>query len=168
MVLRRGGALEHHLHPKATPVGIAAGRLGCLASAARGHSRPIHGHTPSQEGSAMLVEINTDNHIKCNADFAGRVEGIVASALERFGSRVTRAAVHFSDENSRAKSSDADKRCAVEARLAGLQPVTVTATGSSLEQALDSALSRLEKTLARTIERRDAPKGRVSFAGEGE
>jgi ribosome-associated translation inhibitor RaiA len=114
----------------------------------------------------MLVEINTDNHIKSSADFVGKVEGIVTSALDRFGSRVTRVAVHFSDENSRAKSSDADKRCAVEARLAGLQPVTVTASGSSLEQALDDALGKLEKTLARTLERRDDPKGRASVSGK--
>jgi hypothetical protein len=114
----------------------------------------------------MLIEINTDNHIKCSADFASKVDGIVGSALERFGSRITRAIVHFSDENGRAKASDADKRCAVEARLAGLQPVTVTAAGSSLEQALDSALGKLEKTLDRTLGKRDDPKGRLSMAGD--
>ena len=114
----------------------------------------------------MLIEVNTDNHIQSSADFAGKVQSIVASALERFGPRVTRAIVHFSDENSSAKSGDAEKRCAVEARLAGLQPVTVTAVGASVEQALDSALEKLETTLTRTLERRDDPKGRLSMAGD--
>ncbi len=114
----------------------------------------------------MLVEVNTDNHIKSSADFADKVQSVVESALERFGPRVTRAVVHFSDENSSAKSGEADKRCAVEARLAGLQPVTVTALGASVEQALDIALEKLETTLARTLERRDDPRGRLSMAGD--
>jgi ribosome-associated translation inhibitor RaiA len=114
----------------------------------------------------MLVEVNTDNHIKSSAEFTDKVEGIVGSSLERFGSRLTRAVVHFSDENSKAKSGDDDKRCAVEARLAGLQPVTVTATAPSLEQVLDSALDKLEKALDRTLGRRDDPKGRLSMAGD--
>jgi hypothetical protein len=114
----------------------------------------------------MLVEINTDNHITSSADFVAKAEGIVASALERFGARVTRACIHFSDENSKAKSHDADKRCAVEARLAGLQPVTVTGYGASLDQALGSALDKLETALDRTLARRDSAKGGVSMAGE--
>jgi ribosome-associated translation inhibitor RaiA len=114
----------------------------------------------------MIVEVNTDNHIKSSADFAGKVEAIVTDVLDRFGSRVTRVGVHFSDENSSAKSGDADKRCALEARLAGLQPAAVTANGSSLQQALDNALVKLEKLLARTLERRDDPKGRRSMASD--
>jgi len=54
----------------------------------------------------------------------------------------------------------------MEARVAGLQPINVSADGSSLEQALDSAADILEKTLKRTLGRLDDPKGRLSYAGD--
>jgi ribosome-associated translation inhibitor RaiA len=54
----------------------------------------------------------------------------------------------------------------MEARLAGLQPITVSDDASSLEQALDGAAAKLEKTLNRTLGRLDDPKGRTSYAGD--
>ncbi len=54
----------------------------------------------------------------------------------------------------------------MEARPADHQPITVSHEGTSLEQALDSAADTLEKTLNRTFERLDDPKGRLSYAGD--
>lgn len=114
----------------------------------------------------MQIQVNTDNHTAGSADLTRLVEGVVTSALSRFSTRITRVEVHLTDESSSAKSGGNDKRCVMEARLAGLQPITVTADSSSLEHALNSAADKLENTLTRTLERLDDPKGRVSFAGE--
>ena len=113
----------------------------------------------------MQIQVHTDNHIDGGVGLTRQVEAIVESAMERFGDRITRVEVHFTDENGRQKSGDSDKRCVMEARLAGLQPITVSAEGSSLEQALDGAADKLQKTLKRTLGRLDDPKGRTSYAG---
>jgi ribosome-associated translation inhibitor RaiA len=109
----------------------------------------------------MQIQVNTDNHIAGSAKLTHEVETVVESALRRFGDRITRVEVHLSDENSSQKSGDNDKRCVIEARLAGLQPTTVSHQGSSLEQAVDGAADKLKKTLKRTLGRLKSTKGRV-------
>lgn len=104
----------------------------------------------------MQILVNTDNHIQGSAELTRQVETVAEVALGRFGDRITRVQVHLSDENSREKHGDNDKRCVMEARLAGLQPITVSHQGSSLEQALAGAAATLEKTLKRTLERKDS------------
>jgi ribosome-associated translation inhibitor RaiA len=113
----------------------------------------------------MQVQVHTDNHIPGSAELTERVEGIVQGAVGRFGERITRVVVQLSDVNS-TKSGGDDKRCVMEARLAGLQPITVKHQSSSLELALDGAADKLEKTIERTIDRRDDPKRRTSFSGD--
>ena len=113
----------------------------------------------------MQIQVHTDNHTSGSAGLIEKVEAVVEDALGRFGERITRVEVHLTDENGRQKSGDVDKRCVMEARLAGLQPITVSAEGSDLMQALNDAADKLEKTLQRTLGRLDDPKGRTSFAG---
>lgn len=114
----------------------------------------------------MQIQVNTDHNIEGSEELTRQVEMVVEGALERFGNRITRVEVHLTDENSSQKSGDYDKRCVMEARLAGLQPITVSAQGASLDQALDGAADNLKSTLKRTLDRRDDPKGRTSFAGD--
>lgn len=114
----------------------------------------------------MHIQVNTDNHIECGEELTREVEAVVEGALGRFGDRITRVEVHLTDENSRSKSGDNDKRCVMEARLAGLQPITVSDDGSTLDLALNGAADKLEKTLKRTLGRLDDPKGRTSYGGD--
>jgi ribosomal subunit interface protein len=113
----------------------------------------------------MQILLTTDNHIEGNAKLSGYVESLVQNALERFERRLTRVEVHLMDENGH-KSGSNDKRCAMEARIAGLAPFSVTADGENIDQALDSAVNKLEKALSRTFDKMDEKKGRPSFAGE--
>ena len=113
----------------------------------------------------MQIQVHTDNHLVGGAGLTRQVEAVVEGAMERFGDRITRVEVHLTDENGSQKSGDNDKRCVMKARLAGLQPITVSAEGSSVKQALDAAADKLEKTLKRTLGRLDDPKGRTSYAG---
>ncbi|MEO7192257.1 MAG: HPF/RaiA family ribosome-associated protein [Vicinamibacterales bacterium] len=90
--------------------------------------------------------------------------GAWPGALARFGERITRVEVHFTDENSSAKSNDFDKRCAIEARLAGLPPIAVTHQAAGVEQALAGALDKLTRSVDRALGRikdahlRDSPR----------
>ncbi len=114
----------------------------------------------------MQIQVTTDNHIQGSEKLTRHVEGVVEGALGRFGARITRVEVHLTDESSGAKSAGNDKRCVMEARPASHQPIAVSHQGASLEEALDGAADKLEKTLNRAFERLDDPKGRTSFGGD--
>jgi ribosome-associated translation inhibitor RaiA len=76
----------------------------------------------------------------------------VEHALSRFSDRLTRVEVHLSDENGPKSGPDA-KRCMMEARLRGRQPITVTHRAETLGQAIDGAVDRLQRLLDSAIER---------------
>lgn len=114
----------------------------------------------------MQVQLGTDSHIEGTVKLANYVQNLVQDTLERFERRITSVQVHLADENSGHKSGSNDKRCAMEARISGRQPLTVTATASTVDQALDSAIAKLEKALDTHFDRLDQTKGRSSFAGE--
>ena len=86
----------------------------------------------------MQVQVHTDNHVNGSAGLTAHVEAVVTDAMSRFGNRVTRVEVHIGDENGH-KKGDEDKRCAMEARLSGLQPIAVTGHGASVDIAINAA-----------------------------
>jgi ribosomal subunit interface protein len=114
----------------------------------------------------MLVQLTTDNHVSGHAERAERVETDVRAALERFTDQITRVEVHLNDENSSEKGGGNDKRCLLEARLAGLQPITVTEHSSNVYDALAGALDKLVTVLDKTLDKLSDHKGRTSFGGD--
>jgi ribosome-associated translation inhibitor RaiA len=100
----------------------------------------------------MQIIINTDSNIENNEELAQQVKATVVSALERFGDRITRVEVHLSDENSDKFGTD-DKRCLLEARLAGLQPIAASHQAATLQQAIDSAAEKLKSAIDSTLGR---------------
>jgi ribosomal subunit interface protein len=114
----------------------------------------------------MQILVNTANHVEGNDGLREHVESVVADAMERFGNRVTRVEVQLTDENSSKKAGDKDKRCAMEARVAGLSPIAVSELAPTVHQAIDGAIEKLEKSLDRTLSKRDDPKGRPSMSGD--
>jgi hypothetical protein len=114
----------------------------------------------------MQIQVNTDSHIAGSDELTHRVEAVVEGALGRFRDRITRVEVHLNDQSSSAKAGGDDKRCLMEARLGGLQPITVSHQSASLEQALGGAAGKLQKLLERTLGRLDDPKGRTSFGDD--
>lgn len=114
----------------------------------------------------MLVRVTTDNNIAGSENLNREVDDILADVVGRFGERITRVEVFLADENSRAKTGQNDKRCTMEARLAGMQPIAVSEQAPSVRQAVTGAAEKLEKTLSRTLGRLDDRKGRSSTGGE--
>ncbi len=106
----------------------------------------------------MHIQVNTDSNIQGREGVASHVRGVVESALSRFSDRITRVEVHLSDQNS-VKSGQDDKRCMMEARLEGRQPIAVTHDAGSLVDAIDGAAERLKRTLESMLDReKDARK----------
>jgi ribosome-associated translation inhibitor RaiA len=98
----------------------------------------------------MHVQVNTDGNVAGSEDLTRRVAGVVEGTLGRFGDRVTRVEVHLNDVNGRKAGHD-DNRCQIEARLAGLQPISVSHQAGTLEEALDGAVKKLQRSLDSTL-----------------
>jgi ribosome-associated translation inhibitor RaiA len=112
----------------------------------------------------MQVQLNTDRHITVDDELSHQVEAVVESVLGRFTDQITRVEVHLSDVNSH-KGGDDDKRCMLEARLAGLEPMAVSHQAATLQQAIDGAAKKLERALESTLGRLGNKKGRTSYGG---
>lgn len=101
----------------------------------------------------MLIQINTDRNVEGADSLDEWVEAEVSSGLDRFSSRVTRVEVHVGDVNSDKKFGVDDKRCMLEARLAGLRPIAVSHQAPTLEQAVAGAVDQLSRSLDSTLGR---------------
>jgi ribosomal subunit interface protein len=100
----------------------------------------------------MQIQINTGHNIEGREALSAHVSGVVQSAVGRFSDHVTRVEVHLTDEVSH-KSGQNDKRCVMEARLQGRQPIAVTHHAGSLHQAVDGAADKLTRLVESTIGR---------------
>lgn len=95
----------------------------------------------------MIVQIHTNPDIEGTQQLTSEVEAVVAGAVGRFADRVSRVQVHIGDENSSAKRGSNDKRCMMEARIDGAAPIAVTEFAPTVEQALNGAAGKLERSL---------------------
>ena len=99
----------------------------------------------SYEGP-MKIQINSDNQIVMNQELSKAIEGEVERAIGRFAERLTRVEVHLSDENA-AKGGTRDKRCVIETRPAGMQPVTAIDSAATIEEAATGAAHKMRRLL---------------------
>ena len=100
----------------------------------------------------MQIQVNTDHNIAGHEALTTHVKVSVESALSRFSKHITRVEVHFTDENA-AKTGGNDKRCVMEARLEGRQPVAVTDNAATLDKALHGATHKLTSLIESTLGR---------------
>lgn len=113
----------------------------------------------------MQVNVHTDNHITGREALVSRVETEVEGTLSRFGDRLTRIEVYLGDENGPKHGSD-DKRCLMEARVAGFHPIAATHHAADLDDAIQGAAEKLERAIEHALSKHDATKGNVSMSGE--
>ena len=100
----------------------------------------------------MQIQINTDHNIEGHEALAAQVSSVVESALSLVSDHITRVEVHLSDENG-AKGGQHDKRCMMEARLEGRQPVAVTDEAATLNEAVDGAADKLARLIESNLGR---------------
>lgn len=90
----------------------------------------------------MQVQVHTNDHIQGGESLARWIQDETAHRLTRFRETITRVEVFLTDVDA-GKSGANDKRCRLEARPAGRQPVTVTADGDKVATAFISAADKL-------------------------
>jgi len=113
----------------------------------------------------MQVQLNTDARIQGQDSLAAWVEGELKDKLARFRDQITRIEVHLSDASA-SRVGEADKRCKLEARLAGREPVTVSHDAGKVADAFHGALDKLARKLDTVLGRVRDAHGRDSIRGD--
>ncbi len=100
----------------------------------------------------MLVHVSTNNHLAGESQLADKVAENVKDKLKRFEGQITRIEVFIHDDNAE-KSGAADKRCIMEARVAGIDPIAVSHQAPEVSDAVKGSIDKLMKSLDRTLEK---------------
>jgi hypothetical protein len=113
----------------------------------------------------MQVLIDTDHSVEGSKQFSHDVETEVRAVLHRYADQITRLEVHLSDESG-GKSDGADKRCLIEARPVGHEPMTSSHDAATLEGAVEGAAKKMAHSLGSTLGRLNNHKGQASIRTE--
>lgn len=121
----------------------------------------------------MQIQINAGHNIDVHEALAAKVSGVVENALSRISDQITRVEVHLSDEDGKENGIN-DKRCMMEARLAGRQPVAVTDEAGTIDEAVVGAANKLARLIESDLDRlhdkknhrTDLPAGESELTGQ--
>ena len=94
----------------------------------------------------MHIQINTDHKLVVHTAFADELRLLVENGLAHCSEHITRVEVHLSEEHD-------SRRCLLEARLEGRQPLAVSESGQSLQQAVGGAAGKLSRLISHTLGR---------------
>lgn len=114
----------------------------------------------------MQIQLNTDTRIQGVDSLAAWVESELKGKLARFRDQITRIEVHLSDVNG-ARVGGEEKRCLLEARLTGRQPVAVSHNADKVADAVHGAADKLLRALDTALGKSRQVKGGESIRGEG-
>ena len=103
----------------------------------------------------MTIQLNADKNLNIHEAFGAQLKALLTDELSRFEEDITRIEVHLSDENG-SKDGKNDKRCMIEARLEGRQPIAVTSNADTHEHSVAAATDKLKSSL-------DSILGRLKF-----
>lgn len=109
----------------------------------------------------MKVLVNTSNGIENKDSLERWATEFLNERLARFADDLTTVEVQVTDENHGAKAGAADKRCMLEARIAGHPPVAVTNYGPDQNLAIRGACEKLEHALDHTFGKLDRREHRI-------
>ncbi len=98
----------------------------------------------------MQIQVNTGSGVENSEALQRWASEHLTETLDRFQQDITRIEVQLNDENS-GKAGDADKRCMMEARLAGHQPVAVNHHSPTQDEAFRGAARKLMHALDHTL-----------------
>lgn len=94
----------------------------------------------------MQVQVHADDHVQGGESLAQWVQEEVGGKLARFREHLVRVDVYLTDVDA-LKSGGKGKRCVLETRPAGRQPLAVNAEAEKVMQAFNSALEKLQNAL---------------------
>ena len=110
----------------------------------------------------MQVQVHTDDHIQGGESLAQWITDEAKTRLTRFQDHVTRLEVFLSDVDA-GKSGANDKRCRIEARVNGRQPVTVTHEADKMANAFIGASDKLTRAIDADLGRLKDRNGRATI-----
>jgi len=129
----------------------------------------------------MQIQVHCDKHIKNDVRLEEWVNTTVKDRLDLFEEDITRVDVFLSDENggksvdvflsdeNGGKSGPNDKRCKMEARPKGHQPLIVTEDADSVDRAVEGAAEKLQHALEHLFGKlRNKPSAKLPAEGFGE
>ena len=105
----------------------------------------------------MNIELRTDKNIQYSDRLITYVREELNQEFLRHSEKITHFSVHLSDENG-PKGGEADIKCMIEARPAGLKPVVVNHKGHNIDTAIHGAIERLKRSLEHTFEKNEKPR----------
>lgn len=94
----------------------------------------------------MTIQLNADKNLTIHQEYEDKIKTAINESLVRFDDLISRIEVHLSDENGSKDGLD-DKRCLLEARLLGKDPIAVTNLGNTYDLALTGAISKIKSKL---------------------
>ncbi|MGW5718496.1 HPF/RaiA family ribosome-associated protein [Amycolatopsis sp. NPDC003865] len=108
----------------------------------------------------MQIQVNTGHNIHGGEGLATYVTTELENSLSRFGGWLTRVEVHLSEDGG---SKPEDKKCVIEARPGGKQPVAVTHHATTVDDACTGAAHKLGRLLDSRYARAHDHKGSDSI-----
>lgn len=101
----------------------------------------------------VTVQINYRDMPKSDA-LDSHIRGQIETDLARIADKLTRIEIHLGDESSVKKHTPGDKRCMMEARPRGLDPISVEAHADDIFAAVSEASGKLGRALTRRFEKK--------------
>jgi len=100
----------------------------------------------------MQIQVNFGS-VPSSAALEEHVEKELGHALAHMSDRLTRVEVHLGDTNSAAKHGSRDKRCMLEARPRGIDPIVVEHFGDDIYHVVTEAAGKLQRTLKKRFDK---------------
>lgn|SRR5450830_989721 len=104
----------------------------------------------------MQIQINTDHHIEGHEALSAWATGEVTNSLGHHKGQITRVEIHLTVDSAH-KGRPSDKRCVLEARMAGHQPLVVTEHAESFHLSVTGAAEKLNRLIDSTLGRAARP-----------
>ena len=100
----------------------------------------------------MIILVNTDNQIEGKEELNTYITNLFNEKLARFDAHLTRIEVHLSDENGGKAGAD-DKKCNIEARLEGFEPIFASAQSDQISLAIHEALQKIKRGIEHHLDK---------------
>jgi ribosomal subunit interface protein len=98
----------------------------------------------------LEIKINTGNNVEGKQSLETYMTDLINKDLARFDTFITRTEVHLSDENGN-KKGPKDKKCVIECRMKGMDPVAVTSQEDTIRKAVDAAIDKMKAKLTSIV-----------------
>lgn len=100
----------------------------------------------------MTILVNTDNHIEGKEELNNYITNLYTEKLSRFNSHLTRIEVHLSDENAGKAGTD-DKKCSIEAKIEGADPIFASAQSDEMSKAIHEGLQKIKRGIEHHLDK---------------